>query len=337
MTNPLPTIKGFDRQGEPELRAGEKGALELVFNFMPPQMASGEEREPELFDKFETVLSNALGVAVTRDDREVFLIASPQADTAARAAAYLSSFWKDHAEPLKADFAAVPRPANAPFRNHKECKTSLLDSLSAAMTPHGFKAVKSTPDAAVRRKTPFGTETLWASAHDIGAGFHCGLFALVTHDLIERIHAQASNMERRFFKGQWTLSFPAPNGTDRGMSRVIKRPSDADAWAGDIAANFTSKMAPALERCSDPAYVESIFNGRILDPDFEMIEAVQNAACKGLILAKLLDRSDLEASIAYHDAKFASLDIETAFPAVKDLVRTKSADDITALAKLWDA
>lgn len=35
---PLPKIKGFDRQGEPELRDDENGALELVFNFMPPQV-----------------------------------------------------------------------------------------------------------------------------------------------------------------------------------------------------------------------------------------------------------------------------------------------------------
>ena len=33
----LPVIKGFDRNGEPELRTSENGALEIVFNFMPPQ------------------------------------------------------------------------------------------------------------------------------------------------------------------------------------------------------------------------------------------------------------------------------------------------------------
>jgi hypothetical protein len=49
MNAPLPKIKGFDRQGEPELRRGENGALELVFNFMPPMTAAGEERSPELF------------------------------------------------------------------------------------------------------------------------------------------------------------------------------------------------------------------------------------------------------------------------------------------------
>ena len=84
MTSALPAIKGFDRQGEPELRAGDNGGLELVFNFMPPATASGEERAPELFEKFETVLAQVLGVRVLRDDRETFIIAAPKPGTAER-------------------------------------------------------------------------------------------------------------------------------------------------------------------------------------------------------------------------------------------------------------
>jgi hypothetical protein len=30
-------IQGFDSNGEPELRQGEDGGLELMFNFMPPR------------------------------------------------------------------------------------------------------------------------------------------------------------------------------------------------------------------------------------------------------------------------------------------------------------
>ena len=97
MTGTLPKIKGFDRQGEPELRAGENGGLELAFNLMPPATASGEERSPELFETFEKVLSTHLGVTVTRDDRETFLIAKPDTETPAKLAAYLSSFWKEYA------------------------------------------------------------------------------------------------------------------------------------------------------------------------------------------------------------------------------------------------
>ena len=44
VTRALPKIKGFDRQGEPELRHGENGALELMFNAMPPSSFSGDER-----------------------------------------------------------------------------------------------------------------------------------------------------------------------------------------------------------------------------------------------------------------------------------------------------
>jgi hypothetical protein len=87
-------IKGFDSHGEPELRQGADGGLERMFNFMPPLNDAADPNPHPIFETFEVVLANALGVVVTRDDRELFLIPMAQPDTAARAQKFLETFWR---------------------------------------------------------------------------------------------------------------------------------------------------------------------------------------------------------------------------------------------------
>jgi hypothetical protein len=87
------TVQGFDSAGEPEIRSGEDGALEIMFNFMPPLNGASEPYPDAVFDTFEVVLVKALGVDVIREDRELFVIPNPQPDTLARAKAYLETFW----------------------------------------------------------------------------------------------------------------------------------------------------------------------------------------------------------------------------------------------------
>jgi hypothetical protein len=95
--SPAPiAVQGFDSYGEPEIRNGKNGALEIMFNFMPPLNGSDDANTHPIFETFENVLSKELGVEVQRDDRELFIIAKPAADTAARAKAFLETFWKDY-------------------------------------------------------------------------------------------------------------------------------------------------------------------------------------------------------------------------------------------------
>jgi hypothetical protein len=86
-------IHGFDSAGEPQTRHGEGGTLEIMFNFMPPLNGADDPNPHVVFETFEVVLAAALGVPVIRDDRELFIIPHPQPDTAARAKAYLETFW----------------------------------------------------------------------------------------------------------------------------------------------------------------------------------------------------------------------------------------------------
>jgi hypothetical protein len=86
-------LNGFDSDGEPELRYGEQGRLEIMFNFMPPLNGAADANPHPIFETFEVVLASALGVDVIRDDRELFIIPNPQPDTMSRAQVYLETFW----------------------------------------------------------------------------------------------------------------------------------------------------------------------------------------------------------------------------------------------------
>lgn len=87
------TVSGFDPDGEPELKEMSDGALMLVFNFMPPSFAEDDEAT---FADFDKQLERAIGVPVFRDDREVFLIHDPQADTEDKLKTFLEGFRKKY-------------------------------------------------------------------------------------------------------------------------------------------------------------------------------------------------------------------------------------------------
>lgn len=90
--NTIP-ITGFDSDGEPEIRMEEDGSLTIAFNFMPPLNGQEEATEDPIFENFDKVMSEFLGVEVEWDDREIFRIEKPQADTTKRAKEFLENFW----------------------------------------------------------------------------------------------------------------------------------------------------------------------------------------------------------------------------------------------------
>lgn len=81
-------LTGFDEAGEPELGLMRDGQLYLVFNFMPPSDCEDEQA----FDSFDEELAQATGVEVEWEDREVFIIASPKADTQQRITVFSASY-----------------------------------------------------------------------------------------------------------------------------------------------------------------------------------------------------------------------------------------------------
>ncbi len=87
-------IKGFDKNGEPEIRTQPDGSLQIMFNFMPPSNGTEDGVDDPIFDHFDQELAKILEVEVIWEDREFFRIPKPKANTAAQAKAYLEGFWE---------------------------------------------------------------------------------------------------------------------------------------------------------------------------------------------------------------------------------------------------
>lgn len=84
-------IRGFDAEGEPVIKKWADGSLWIHFSAMPPFFAEDAGTEAE-FENFEVKIQEALGVAVIQDDRELFVILKPQADTVEKAKAWLEGY-----------------------------------------------------------------------------------------------------------------------------------------------------------------------------------------------------------------------------------------------------
>jgi hypothetical protein len=335
-TPKLPAIKGFDRQGEPELRAGENGALELVFNFMPPMTAAGEERSPDLFEHFEKILSTHLGVAVVRDDRETFVIAAPHEHTGAKLAKYLSSYWKDHAKSIKAALAAVPRDPKAPFRNDKEFLAALKERLEPYLKPLGFRSHKYI-DLSFRRKTANGHEIMSVGPKYLLPPFRPYANFYVTHDAVERILAMAMEMTKHEFNWRWTISGNIDSLPVGATGEVLSRPAHLDEWVPRFVAHLNAAGFSQLTSWNDLEALELKFNDRSQDerPAYLDNPYPDEFAGRGLIIAKLLGHNNIDEIAAFHNRQLNKLAGINRFPKLVPLVLDTSRDELITRAKAW--
>jgi len=85
------SVTGFDPDGEPVIKKWSDGSLWIHFEAMPPFFAEDDGTESE-FETFEKKIQDALGVSVSREDREVFVIQNPAPDTGNKAKAWLERF-----------------------------------------------------------------------------------------------------------------------------------------------------------------------------------------------------------------------------------------------------
>jgi hypothetical protein len=88
------TVKGFDIDGEPEIKVFEDGHIEILFNFMPPLNGKTAVEDEAFWDSFENVLATHLSVQVLRDDRELFIIPKTKKSTVKKLELYLESYWE---------------------------------------------------------------------------------------------------------------------------------------------------------------------------------------------------------------------------------------------------
>jgi hypothetical protein len=90
------TLTGFDPEAEPILRDMRDGSLLLVFGFIPPLVTESDAGKAKGFDinKFGEDVGAAAGVPVIWDDRDVFVVQKPNADTADRLRHFLANYWE---------------------------------------------------------------------------------------------------------------------------------------------------------------------------------------------------------------------------------------------------
>jgi hypothetical protein len=274
------------------------------------------------------VLSAHLGVPVTRDDREVFLIPQPKPETAVQLAAYLSAFWKDHAKPLNAALAAAPRDPKARFKSSKEAHESLKDSLAPLMKPLGFKPAKFM-DLTFRRKTEFGSEMITISAMDQLSHFRTFAHIFVTHDVVENIYAFASGMEHRFLKSQFTSSGPLEGIGEGQICGRLVRPLDVEGWVAGFIEHFKSAGLAEIARRGDLTILEAKTNDlSVSRPDYLEHSSPDKIAGTGLIIAKLLGRDHLKDIAAFHRSQLATQEGVNVFPQTEPIIMSLSRDEL---------
>lgn len=331
MSKAPPRIKGFDRQGEPELRLGDSGALELIFNFMPPMTAAGEERYPEIFETFEAELTKVLGVPVARDDREHFIIAAPKADTADTLAAYLSNFWKEHAKAL----SSRPAGPDAPFRSAKEFLAAAHQCLKAPFASLGFKK-RAGQQLDFARKAPFGEHFVNIYADNFGLPYRHIVTLSVVDDRVERPYVQLAGIEDKYARNLRTashlLTVTESEPTKYGLNERpdIRRPSDLAAWAPKLITELKRTGFPWFDASGDLGNLAAPFNDLSSPlPEF----GDDRTACLGVILARLTGAGNIADIAAYHRKCLAKLEIPMSFPKIEAFVIKASQAELFAMSK----
>jgi hypothetical protein len=334
MTEALPKIKGFDRQGEPELRRGENGALQLMFNFMPPMSPSGAERQPELFETFEVALATFLGVAVARDDRELFIIANPKTDTAETLATYLSVFWLQHAKQLKARIAATAPLSDAPFRTAKEFLTAARKRLAGPMAELGFKK-RAGQQLDFARPAPFGDHVVNIYADNFGHPYRHIVTLSVVDFRVERPYVRLAALEEQFARQLRTnaraleVADFATDGFGHTIPPSIGSPSALEAWAPRLIEEVKQTGFPWFDAMADLDTLAAVYNDISAPlPEF----GDDRTACLGVILAKLTGATNIEEIAAYHRQCLAKFETPLAFPKVAEFVLNASREELLALA-----
>lgn len=334
MAGTLPKIKGFDRQGEPELQHGDNGALELMFNFMPPSSSSGEEREPQLFETFEVELSKVLGVAVTRDDRELFVIAKPKSDTPEVLASYLAGFWKEHAKVLRTKIAAVPPPPDAPFRTAKEFLAAARKQLAGPMTGLGFKK-RAGQQLDFVRKAPFGEQIVTIYADSFGHPYRHIVTLSVVDDRVEKLFVKLAGIEAQYAGSLRTHSRPLTvarfesNGFGLDTKPVVSRPSKLEAWVPMLIAELKETGFFWFDAIGDLQNISAVYNDISAPlPEF----GDDRAACLGIILAKLTGAANMDEIAAYHRVCLDKIETPMAFPKVAAFVLSASREELLTFA-----
>jgi len=94
-------LAGFDPDAEPIVREMRDGSLLLIVGCLPPLVAENDASKAQQFDMnaFGAELEKAVGLPVLWDDREVFVVQRPEANTVERIRQFFGNYWKSRGKP----------------------------------------------------------------------------------------------------------------------------------------------------------------------------------------------------------------------------------------------
>lgn len=238
-------LQGFDPEGEPEIRVMPDGALYLVVNFMPPSDAQPEEHA--LFEHFDQELAKAIGVEVTWEDRELFLIRAPNEHTIADIKRFIKSCRRE-----------ARRAAGASGR--KSLRQGLLDELAQILTPAGFRYQKN--DDAFARRIPAGRQAIYAGGNTHGGQYVFEPAVFIRLDAVEAlVYPDKPKEQRRMATIVTQLEHFGLRGEQPfGVHWRIVSHEDVSAAMETLRPVLQEEVLPFLDRYQDVISLDQALN-----------------------------------------------------------------------------
>jgi hypothetical protein len=321
-------VSGFDRNGEPELHLTDDDVLHIQFSMMPPELKSGEARRPELFETFEITLSQFLGLPVLRDDKETFLVLNATPEIAKRLAQYLERFWSEHASNLIQPKMSLSNGEK--IETEAQLKKLLENQLRPAMKQIGFAYFRKA-DMIFSRKVVDGFYMLWVTLHGYVPQAKAQAHLMVFHEVLECIYALASGLERSALKNQWQGYQRLKIAGEGDSGTPVLTPYETEAWSKSVLNALQKEGLLQLEKNINLQTLDQHLNPLALNPNPNLeVGAPDVKAAHGLIVARLLDRADVENVIAYHTQQLSKRpdDVPNIFPQVVKYVMSYTRSEL---------
>lgn len=295
-TNNTIEINGFDSEGEPNIEIQDDGSIHIMFNFMPPSYAH-ETNYANNFEDFEEQLTEAVACKVKWEERELFIIEKPNADTMQRLIDFLSTFeaqesYKDLERNLL---------GHAAFRL---VQTDLEHAVFKKLLQEGFH--EHLPRDGVSRtykRETNGCEQKFYFIYDARyQSYTCSLEVLVK--TVEDIYHQFPGfMMLEMTKKKSTTLRPNLEHFIPSVKTSIY--SKSLRTVDETLANFKTLVLdfgiPFFDRNNNIENVEETLNGNLELPIDERKNFMKGQAIRGVILAKLVGGSRLAEVRAHYE------------------------------------
>ncbi len=286
-------LTGFDPEGEPVLRVRRDGRLMVVFHCMPPSWA-----EDAVLPDFVAELAAAAGAEVAQDDREVFVLASPAADSVDRIRKFLKGYRK-----------AWKSRTRAP-----SVRDRILEGLREPLAQAGFRLNKS--KATFRRRIDDGFQEIGLAFVNYHPAYKFCVMASVAIRTANAIINPAVGMLPAYWKDATTTTAQMEYFAQGKQWIDIASPDELDAALMELHALVQAKMIPFLDQHRDvQALDRSLHSSSETTPPRHTINGMvaQWRAFSGIVIAYLAGNRDFE-SIADRYRKELAIERQTDHP-----------------------